>query len=137
MNLTRIILRPDGEESTVAYPSPQMVKELPGFAEGAPDTSLLPKETVRSVILACLNFSQPETVEGGYMVNLIGQEVVQADKEVTLRPKLHTALVSFLKEQISMDIKDKDGNVIGRKGAYKSWAIQQVLEELGVKPSIE
>ena len=137
MNLTKIILRPDGEESVMAYPSPKMIKELPGFAEGQPDTSLLPKETVRTVILSCLNYSQPETVEGGYMVNLIGQEVVQADKEVTLRPKLQEALIGFLKEQIVAQVKDKDGNVIGQKGAYKSWAIQQVLEELGVKPNIE
>lgn len=134
MNLTRIIKRPDGEISLLAFPSPKLIRELPGFAEGNPDTTCLPPETIRSVILNCLNFSQPETIEDSYMVNIIGQDIVKADKEITLRPKLQTALISFLKKQILTEVKDKDGNITGKKGTYKGWAIQQVLEELGVKP---
>lgn len=137
MNLTKTIIRPDGEESNMAYPSPAIIKALPGFAEGRPDTTCLPKETVRTVIFNCLNFSAPETLEESYMVNLLGKEMVKADEEITLRPALQAGLVDLLKKQILVDVKDKEGNVIGQRGSYKGWAIVQVLEELGVKAQVE
>jgi hypothetical protein len=137
MNLSKTILRPDGEEAAMAYPSPKIIKGLPGFAEGNLDSTFLPKETVRSVIFNCLNFSAPETLEDSYTVNLIGKEMVKAEDNITLRPALHTALVELLKKQILTEIKDKEGNITGQRGSYKGWAIVQVLEEMGEKPKPE
>ena len=132
MNLNRIILRPDGEESFISYPSQKLLDSLPKNEDDSPNLYKLPKDTVRNVILQCLNYSSPKDASGGFMVNLIGQDIVRADKEITLRPKMKEFLVEVLKEQIFKEETDKEGKSV-QKGIYKGWVIAQVLDELGEK----
>ncbi len=136
MNLQKIILKPDGEESLLSYPSQNIVNSLLKLEDGSPDFTKFPKDTVKNVLLQCLNFSNPKDMSESLMVNFIGQEIIKADKELNLKPKFKDFLVDVLKNQIYTEEKMPDGT-IKPKGTYKGWAIVQVLEELGVKTNVE
>ncbi len=136
MNLNRVILKPDGEESYLSYPSQNLVNSLLKLEDGSPDFTKFPKDTVKNVLLQCLNFSNPKDMSESLMVNFIGQEIIKSDKELNLKPKFKDFLVDVLKNQIYTEEKMPDGT-IKPKGTYKGWAIVQVLEELGVKTNVE
>jgi len=137
MNLNRVILMPDGTESSLSYPTQKDIDNLPKTPSGNPDFSKMPKDTVKNVILKCLRVSNPKDIEESMMVMLIGQKIVESESgNITLRPKLNNFLIELLKSQIYKETKTPDGKIQG-EGIYKGWAIVQVLEELGVKNKIE
>jgi len=134
INLNRIILLPGGEQCYVSFPTQKDLEGLPILdinqkGEYLYDTTKLPKETVKSVLLKCLSNSAPKTLEDGITVNIIGQEIIKADSNLNLDKKFIDFLKDLVKEQIFIEEKDKEGNKIS-KGCYKAWSICQVFEEL-------
>lgn len=137
MNLSRPILKPDGEECTVSYPSQKIINSSKN-EKGEFEMDKLPKETVRNVILQCLNFASSKNgdVYDGAMIMYISQEIIKGKKDLVLRPKFRDFLIEILEDQIIVEEvkKGKNGNdELVVRGKYKSWCIFQVLEELGVK----
>jgi hypothetical protein len=132
MNINKNILMPDGEQFVMAYPSNRILDALPISLEtGRKDYLQLPKETVRSVILSCLNYSKPENIEDSLMVNAIGQEIVKSENEINLNDKMTKFLTDLLNDSILKEIKNKEGAKT-QKGCYAGWIIVQVLEELNI-----
>ena len=137
MNLNKIVLMPDGTEAPFSYPTQKELDDLPKTPDGNPDLSKMSKETVRNIIMKCLQVSSPKDITESMMVLIIGQEIVKSKNgNLTLDPKLNDFLVKLLKSQIYKETKTPDGK-IQAEGIYKGWAIIQALEELGEKISME
>jgi hypothetical protein len=128
MNLNKEILKPDGLPSAMGYPTGDEIEALP-LKDGKPDITKLPRETVKNVILKCLDFSRPTTPRDGMLVMGIAEKIREGSGEITLNLDLKWKLIEILKDQIYRETKE-DGKTIAH-GCYAGWAIVQVLQEMG------
>lgn len=132
------------QEIPKSFPSPKEIEVLPlikklnnkGEIIEVPDVSKLEPETVGNIILNSLfNYIVKDKKEG-YYLTIIAQLILSSDGEIEFKDKLKNFLVDVLNNQMlrrEMEVDEKGIEKEVVKGLYASWAIIQVLEELGVK----
>jgi len=132
MKLNRIIKNLHGDESAMSFPSRSLVDALPKNPDGSPDTSKLPRETVKNVILNSLaNYPVKDNKEI-FFVNTIAQSIIGEEENVELKEKFNKFIVNVL---YTMTVQEDEK---GRQtGIYYSWVIVQVLDELGTNINLE
>lgn len=139
MDVTKTIKDLRGREVTLSNPTQKEIDALPKNEQGEPDISKLPFETIRNVILTCLTVYPVQNKKEIFYINTIANLVLSQDA-VDLKEKFKDFLVDVLKEQI---IRKRMRTVASGKkeeeiiGMYYGWALQQVLDELGIEPEIE
>lgn len=101
------------------------------------EQDLLPKETVRNVVLTCLdNYIVTENKEG-WQINNLG--IIFSDtktKEVALKDKYWKLLIKVLDKCTASVKMEKEGEKefekINENSVYAAWIIAQAKEELGL-----
>lgn len=97
----------------------------------------LPQETIRNVVLTCLdNYIVDENKEGWKINNLGAIFSDEKTKEVALKDKYWQLLTKVLDKCTISISKEKEGEKeiekFNKNGVYSAWVIAQVKEELGL-----
>ena len=111
----------------MSLPSKAILDSLPLLENGNPDTSKLPRETLRNTLLNCLTNYVVKDKKEIFMVNATAQAIIGDEPTVELKDKLHKFLIDVV---YAMTLQD---NGKEQSGLYYSWVTSQVLEELGVR----
>ena len=103
------------------------------------ETELLPRETVRNVILTCLDNYIVEEKKEGWQINNLG--IIFSDekiKEISLKEKYWKLLTKVLDKCSIYTTKEKEEGKekviekVNENGVYSAWVIAQVKNELGL-----
>ena len=136
MNINLTIKNLRGEEMPKTFPTQKEVEALPKLVNGQPDIDKLSRETVGNIVMNCLSNYVAKDKKDGWYISLIAQSIISSENgKIELKDKLNNFLIELLEDQVmKREIDDKWKEET--KGLYASWAIVQVLEELGVKKDI-
>ena len=101
------------------------------------DESLMPRETVRNIVLNCLaNYKIVETKEAWQISNLGVIFLDDSEKEVKLQVKywrLLEKVLDFSTDKAPAVVEGQpEAETVKSKGIFKGWAIAQVKQELGM-----
>lgn len=126
IHLDKKVVGIKGDTMKLSYPSEAMVASLPKV-DGKPDTSFLPDDTYRNIILNCLALYATKDKREIMWVTALATEVINAGDEYEISDKHKKFLIDVLHEQ-TFQVRE-DGS---RSGIYMSWATAQILSDLGV-----
>lgn len=141
INLNKVIKTLKGETARMSYPSRKIVDALPKNKNAEPDYSKLPDETIKNIILCCLENYKVEERREAFYVNMIAESVLGAEKGIVdMKDKLNRFLVKVLNSMMikaEKDTKEKENQDNKNTGIYWGWVIAQVLTEMGLDENDE
>lgn len=136
INLNRTIYNLKGNPIKQSYPEEATLAALPKREDGSPDTSKLPDETVRNVLLNALSTYSTKDKKEILYVQAIANVILDGES-IELKDKLHRFLIEVIYDQTYSKVDDDEGRKAGKtKGIYFSWVMSQVLDELGIKEEL-
>lgn len=127
ISLNKKVIGIRGLATKLSYPSESDLAALPKKEDGEPDTSFLPEDTYRNVLVNCLALYPIKDKRETMWINSIATEIMGAEDTIQFKEKHQKFLIDVLNSQ-TFQVNEKGE----KSGIYMSWVISQILKDLGV-----